>query len=267
MQSFDDTKGDIAGSALGKALSMSATTAWADIVAKIKGVVNRGSNDKTFTPTTNKQTQSYSAGYYTGGTVTVNAVALSGNAATGDVLTGKTFYNSSLTKQTGTMPDRSNTIQTATTSTSDQSKSCYRINGSNVEVVPAKGYWGNWDWTKSCIRLPLKAAIATNQLSWSINGFGRASENNNENINLIYTATETCYALAVLLVNVNNDDKNSSISITTTGTIVYQSNNPMAYGCRLVVALLTNGKNIKISGTYNTIWGGQGNMATIIVAK
>lgn len=35
--------------------------------------------------------------------VTVAAVALSGNAAVGDVLNGKTFYNTSLTKQTGTL--------------------------------------------------------------------------------------------------------------------------------------------------------------------
>jgi hypothetical protein len=35
--------------------------------------------------------------------VTVAAVALSGNAVAGDVLNGKTFYNTSLTKQTGTL--------------------------------------------------------------------------------------------------------------------------------------------------------------------
>ena len=61
----------------------------------------------------------------------------------------------------GTMKNYSSSIQTATTDASNQTKSCYRLNGSNIEVVPAIGYWGTWDWGKSCIRVPLKDVSGT----------------------------------------------------------------------------------------------------------
>ena len=56
------------------------------------------------------------------------------------------------------MKNWSSTIQTATTSASDQTKSCYRINNEYIEVVPAIGYWGLWDWSKSCIKVPMVSA-------------------------------------------------------------------------------------------------------------
>ena len=73
----------------------------------------------------------------------------SANAGAGQILSGYTAYVNG-NKLTGTMANRSSTIQTATTSTSNTSASCYRVNGSNVEIVPALGYWGTWDWSKSC---------------------------------------------------------------------------------------------------------------------
>ena len=84
-----------------------------------------------------------------------------GTATTGNVLSGTTFTSTNGIKLTGTMANRSSTIQTATTSTSNTSASCYRINGSNIEVVPAIGYWGTWDWTKSCIKIPTTTAVKT----------------------------------------------------------------------------------------------------------
>lgn len=57
--------------------------------------------DKTATPTTSAQDITPSAGKLLK-KVHVNAVSLSGNASASDVLAGKTFYNSTLTKQTGT---------------------------------------------------------------------------------------------------------------------------------------------------------------------
>ena len=78
-----------------------------------------------------------------------------GTATTGNVLSGTTFTSTNGIKLTGTMANRSSTIQTATTSTSNTSASCYRVNGSNVEIVPALGYWGTWDWSKSCIKIPV----------------------------------------------------------------------------------------------------------------
>jgi hypothetical protein len=50
-------------------------------------------SEQTITPTAGKLLHS----------VVVAAVALTGNAAVGDVLSGKTFYNNSLTRQTGTL--------------------------------------------------------------------------------------------------------------------------------------------------------------------
>ena len=78
----------------------------------------------------------------------------SANAGAGQILSGYTAYVKG-NKLTGTMANRSSTIQTATTSANNTSASCYRINGSNIEVVPAIGYWGTWDWSKSCIKIPV----------------------------------------------------------------------------------------------------------------
>ena len=95
-------------SALGGALGMSSTYTWTQVVTAITGVVNRGEYSKTFTPTTSYQSASSGAGYYSSVSVACNAVSLSGNAGTGQVLSGYTFYNTSLTRQTGTMANRGN---------------------------------------------------------------------------------------------------------------------------------------------------------------
>ena len=55
--------------------------------------VTPSDSEQTITPTAGKLLHS----------VVVGAVALTGNAAVGDVLSGKTFYNSDLTKRTGTL--------------------------------------------------------------------------------------------------------------------------------------------------------------------
>ena len=85
---------------------MATTNTWDQVVQKITGVVNRGGYSKTFTPTTSYQSASSGAGYYSSVSVACNAVSLSGNAGTGQVLSGYTFYNNSLTRQTGTMANR-----------------------------------------------------------------------------------------------------------------------------------------------------------------
>ena len=69
MASFDAAKGDIAGSVLGGYLGLSAVNSWKDIVNAIKTVI------------------------------------LSGTASAEHVLEGRTFYTSSLTKQSGNMPN------------------------------------------------------------------------------------------------------------------------------------------------------------------
>lgn len=84
-----------------------------------------------------------------------------GDATAAYVLTGKTFTSSAGLKVSGTMKNYSSSIHIGTTATSDQTKSCYRINSGYIEVVPAIGYWGLWDWTKSCIKIPVSTAAST----------------------------------------------------------------------------------------------------------
>ena len=87
---------------------MATTNTWDQVVQKITGVANRGAFSKTYTPSTSRQTQNGSAGYYSSITTVCNAVSLTGNASTSHVLSGKTFYTTSLTRQTGTMANRGN---------------------------------------------------------------------------------------------------------------------------------------------------------------
>ena len=99
------------------------------------------------------------AGYHNGsGKVTANSLSsqTSGTATAENILTGKTAWVNG-SKISGTMKNYSSSIQIATTDASDKTKSCYRKNGENLEIVPAAGYWGEWNWAVSCIRVPLSA--------------------------------------------------------------------------------------------------------------
>ena len=85
----------------------------------------------------------------------------------GYMLSGTTAYGKNGTKYTGNIATR-NSIQTATTATNDQSKSCYRLNGSNIEVVPAIGYWNTWDWSRSCIKIPINNVARMTSGDWTV---------------------------------------------------------------------------------------------------
>ena len=111
-------------------------------------------------------------GYYsTGAWVNIPISGLKtklGTAAQASVLTGSTFSSSVGVRASGTMKDYSSTIQTATTSGSDNTKSCYRINNGYIEICPAKGYWGWTAWDKSCIRIPVSTATTvTTSIAYS----------------------------------------------------------------------------------------------------
>ena len=173
---------------------MASETTIATVADKIKAVVNRG----TLNWSGNNTTASVSAGYYTGGTLdsrpsynsgrsqgqndvknSPNSYSLytksqydsnynngykagvkstSGTASALSILTGKTAWVNG-SKITGTMKDYSSAKQTATTSTSDQTKSCYRTSNGYIDIVPAIGYWGSWDWNKSYVRVPASSAL------------------------------------------------------------------------------------------------------------
>lgn len=76
----------------------------------------------------------------------------SGDAANSHILNGKKAWVDGVLR-TGTIPDHSSSIKNITTDTSDQTKGCFRVSGTTLEVVPAKGFWGNWDYTKSCLQI------------------------------------------------------------------------------------------------------------------
>ena len=167
MESFENTKSSITGSALGKALSMTSSTSWNDVITKIKGVVNQGAKTSSLNC---GGSYTIPAGYHNGsGKIIANSLSsqTSATAAASDILSGKTAWVSG-SKRTGTMANRSSTIQTATTDASNQSKSCYRLNGSNIEIVPAIGYWGTWDWGSSCIRVPINNVARMTSGDWTV---------------------------------------------------------------------------------------------------
>ena len=85
---------------------MATTNTWDQVVQKITGVANRGSFSKTFTPSMNSQSQTGEAGYYSSVYAACNALELTGSATPAYVMSGYTFYNTNLSKKTGTMVDR-----------------------------------------------------------------------------------------------------------------------------------------------------------------
>ena len=65
MQSFESTKSDIVSSSLGQVIGLTVSNTWAQIVEKIKAVVNRG----TLNWSGSNTTYDVPAGYYSGGTL------------------------------------------------------------------------------------------------------------------------------------------------------------------------------------------------------
>lgn len=189
-------------SGLGTALGLIASNTWAQIVAKLKNVVNRGAWNGSISASGGNVT--VPAGYHNGsGKVTgptlaslvgtgvnlasaasllsgVTAYGRNGTKYTGShvcrtlaqlvgsnvnldnnagLLSGYTAYGKNGVKYTGNIANLSSTIDNASINAGDQSHSCYRINGGVIEVVPRRGYWGNWNWEESCIRIPKTAGI------------------------------------------------------------------------------------------------------------
>ena len=165
--SFNSAKSTIINSALGKALTIASDATISTVTDKIKNVAVKTSGSQSVS-TSGKYgfTTQYGPWMY----IPANAYyttshwlnipwdtfkGLCGTANAGQILTGYTATSQNGIKISGTMKNWSSTIQTATTSASDQTKSCYRINNGYIEVVPAIGYWGLWDWSKSCIKVAI----------------------------------------------------------------------------------------------------------------
>ena len=57
--------------------------------------------------------------------------------------------------------------QTATTDATNQTISCYRYDGSNIQVVPAIGFWGSWDFNQ-CINIPFGNLVKWAAGDWTV---------------------------------------------------------------------------------------------------
>lgn len=127
IQSFEDTKSEIASSGLGVALGLAISNTWAQIVAKLKTVVNRGAVNATI---------STSGGSYTipkgfhNGSGKVTGPSLSNLIGTdvsltdmASLLNGVTAYGKNGIKYTGTMENKGNYSKWFTPSSSQQSVS------------------------------------------------------------------------------------------------------------------------------------------------
>lgn len=155
--SFERAKSTIINSALGKALSMTVTTTLDTVASKISSIVNRGAWNGSIGNSGGSVT--IPSGYHNGsGKVTGPTLAgLVGSNVNLDsgarMLSGYTAYGVNGTKHSGSIVNRSTTIQTVVSDTSDNNKSIYWINGTNLWIIPAVGYWGNWDWYSSRIQI------------------------------------------------------------------------------------------------------------------
>ena len=88
-----------------------------------------------------------------------------GTANTAQVLSGYTFSSANGSNLSGSIKNYSNVTQTATTSTSDTTKTCYQVRDGYIAVVPAIGYWGSWNFD-NCIRVPAANNVVKHLSGW-----------------------------------------------------------------------------------------------------
>ena len=108
--SFENTKSEIVGSGLGTALSLTASTTWANIVSKIKAITNRGAWNGSITTSGGNVT--VPAGYHNGsgkvtGPTLANLVGSNVNLNNnGSLMSGVTAYGANGTKYTGSIANK-----------------------------------------------------------------------------------------------------------------------------------------------------------------
>ena len=167
---------------------MATTNTWDQVVSKITGVANRGAFSKTFSPSTSQQSASGQAGYYTSVSTVCNAVSLSGNASTSQVLTGRTFYTTSLTRQTGTMANRGN----------------LNWSGSNTTYSVPSGYYsgGTLD-SRTSYNNGYNAGVSSGQssrnLAQRLNSVGRKTPDNYQLSYSLGANTGSQYAITTMV--------------------------------------------------------------------
>lgn len=127
IQSFENTKSEIASSGLGVALGLAVSNTWAQIVAKLKTVVNRGAVNATIS--TSGGSYTIPEGFHNGsGKVTGPTLAsLIGTnvslESAASLLSGVTAYGKNGTKYTGSIANNGSYSKWFTPSSSQQSVS------------------------------------------------------------------------------------------------------------------------------------------------
>ncbi|MCM1441216.1 MAG: hypothetical protein NC131_18735 [Roseburia sp.] len=118
IQSFEDTKSEIAGSGLGTALGLANASTWDTIISQLKSVVNRGTISGTIS--TSGGSYTVPKGYHNGSGKVTGPVLndLIGSNVTLDsaskLLSGTTAYGKNGTKYTGTMTNNGAVSKTMT---------------------------------------------------------------------------------------------------------------------------------------------------------
>lgn len=165
IQSFEDTKSEIASSGLGVALGLAISNTWAQIVAKLKTVVNRGAVNATISTSGGSYTIPEGfhngSGKVTGPTLSKligNDVSLEDSAS---LLSDVTAYGKNGTKYTGTIPNKGSYSKWFTPSSSQQSVS-----------LPAGYYTGGTIGCHAQSATSMKspaggAAFGNGSISWS----------------------------------------------------------------------------------------------------
>lgn len=227
-------------SGLGKAIGLTSSSTWANIVNVINGIANRGTNQyagDVGQGTDYIALNKIPVGYYGPANGSWSPEIRTpksnfGSATAAQVLSGATFTSTAGLKATGTMKNWSKSIQTATTSTADQSKSCYRISNGNIEVVPAIGYWGMWDWNQSCIRVPIQSAVkyAKTTLTTSNNEYTFKNATNNNPEPRYFTSWDLNFSHKILSAKITIGNEVNMMSgdgyCTADGPIVLAKTHP-----------------------------------------
>ena len=63
-------------------------------------------------------------------------------------------------KVTGSMPNQSASIRTITTDTGNQTLGCFKYADNYIQIVPGKGYWGEWSYNISRLQIA-QSVLAT----------------------------------------------------------------------------------------------------------
>ena len=107
--------------------------------------------------------------------------------------------------------DYSSSIQYGSTDTSNQFASCYRVANGYVDVVPARGFWNNWNWDVSCIKLPVATVGSNLSAATLVDSFSGSFQNSTA------AKTSTIYEIGLYFVIAHAEANTTSTSGASIG--------------------------------------------------